>query len=82
MRSAPWRRPGVSAPAYTDADGPWWEDPAFPHWWIRQNGDVCQARHKHGYLDDVTARNAYLLAVFTLQAQMLYVARRRELRGQ
>lgn len=77
--AAEWGLPGVPVP-HVDEDGPWWEEPAIPHWWVRERDGVCEARHKHGYLADVTARNSYLLAVFTLQAQMQYVAQRREQR--
>lgn len=86
MPSAPWRRPGVPAPAYKDADGPWWGIPEIAHWWvrprewIREGEDGFEARHKHGYLPDVHARSMYLLAVFTMQRQMLYVRQQREQR--
>lgn len=84
MPSAPWRRPDVPAPAYKDADGPWWEIPEIAHWWVRPREWICdgedgfEARHKHGYLADVTAPSMYLLAIFTWQAQMRHVLRQRE----
>lgn len=67
-------RDDVQAPAHKDADGPWWEYPEIPWWWVRQNGDVYEARHKPGYLTDVTASSLYLLAIFTWQAQFRHTA--------
>lgn len=84
MPNDPWRRPGVPAPAHKDTDGPWWESPDIAHWWvrprewIRDGEDGYEARHKYGYLDDVTAPSLYLLAIFTWQAQFCHVRRQRE----
>lgn len=72
------RLPDIPAPAHTDADGPWWDAEEMSHWWVRENGKRFEARHKHGYLADVTAPSLYLLAVFTWQAQMRHVWRQRE----
>lgn len=86
MASAPWPQPGIPTPAHTDEGGPWWEIPEIAHWWIRPREwidpdlDGFEARHKHGYLTDVTAPSMYLLAVFTFHAQMLYVRQQREQR--
>lgn len=63
---------------HRDKDGPWWECPEICHWWVRENGDVFEARHKGGYIADVTAPSLYLLAVFTWDAQIRHVLRQRE----
>lgn len=77
-------RDNVPAPAYKDADGPWWENSEIAHWWVRPRDWVhegeagYEARHRHGYIDDVAAPSMYLLAIFTWQAQIRHVLRQRE----